>query len=630
MRQVMFVALLGSTLLAGCATRASAIEAERDWFDPQRHMRVAEVKPGMKGYGLSVFRGHTPERFDVEVVSVLHNLMGPKQDVVLIRASGMGLEQTGSIAGMSGSPIWLTDEAGRDRMIGAFAYGWALAKEPLAGVQPIESMFELRRSDPHVAPQASATSARVRLSELAAFDALLGRPASSEGSRRESSDDRRLRPLGVPVALGGFSPNAHASLHDLLAPHGLTALAAGAAPTTQPASQPAPIGPGSSVAVAMMTGDLQAVAIGTVTEVIGDRVWAFGHPFNGEGDVALPIGPAEVMGIVPLLSSSFKIGSMHHINGTLTVDGRAGVVGQIGPIPEMSPVRLTLHHAHRAPRELNFQLARHRQLAPMLLLAAVIGSLSIDHNVPDLSTLDVAGEFRFQGGRVARFNDRFSDGMGGRSIVMALLPVLAVAGDNPFQPLILTGADITIRVAPTPSQAQLTGLLVPRRIYQPGQLVEGQAQLRTLLGGETLVPFAIRLPRDLKPGDYSLTAADYQQHLMAEIATRPSAFTAESIDELFAVINTFYEIRRDRLYLRLDRSRQGVSIGRSRLPDMPSSRRQVLERAGRSDVTLHGESIVTPIPLDYVLSGAAEFSFTVEPIQPAIPPAAVSPDKVNP
>ena len=36
-------------------------------FDPARHMRVAEVRPGMKGYGLSVFSGTKIEPFDVEV-----------------------------------------------------------------------------------------------------------------------------------------------------------------------------------------------------------------------------------------------------------------------------------------------------------------------------------------------------------------------------------------------------------------------------------------------------------------------------------------------------------------------------------------------------------------------------------
>src|SRR6185436_1608569 len=124
-----------------CAARADS-PRPAPLFDPARHMHVSEVRPGMKGYGLSVFSGTKIERFDVEVVSVLKNF-NPKYDVVLIRCGGANLEHTGAIAGMSGSPIYLADEQGRERMIGAFAYGWPLLKDALAGVQPIEYMLEL-------------------------------------------------------------------------------------------------------------------------------------------------------------------------------------------------------------------------------------------------------------------------------------------------------------------------------------------------------------------------------------------------------------------------------------------------------------------------------------------------------
>ena len=111
-------------------------------FDPARHMRVSEVRAGMSGYGLSVFQGAKIEKFEIEVISILRNF-NPQDDVVLIRCKGDFLEHAGSIAGMSGSPIYLHDAQGRDRIIGAFAYGWPLTKDPVAGVQPIEYMLAL-------------------------------------------------------------------------------------------------------------------------------------------------------------------------------------------------------------------------------------------------------------------------------------------------------------------------------------------------------------------------------------------------------------------------------------------------------------------------------------------------------
>src|SRR3954463_333921 len=140
--------LLIGFLVALLPTSHPTTAAEpKSLFDPARHMRVSEVKPGMTGYGLSVFKGTKIERFDVEVISVLHNF-NPKYDVILIRASGQNLEHTGAVAGMSGSPIYLKDEQGRERMCGAFAYGFPLAKDPVAGVQPIEYMLQLTEPKP--------------------------------------------------------------------------------------------------------------------------------------------------------------------------------------------------------------------------------------------------------------------------------------------------------------------------------------------------------------------------------------------------------------------------------------------------------------------------------------------------
>src|SRR3954471_4466753 len=128
------------SLLAISSPRVGAAEQKQSAFDPARHMHVSEVKPGMKGFGLSVFSGTDIERFEVEVISVLKNF-NPKNDIVLIRCHGQNLEHTGSVAGMSGSPVYLRDSSGHDRLVGAFAYGWPLSKDPVAGVQPIEYML---------------------------------------------------------------------------------------------------------------------------------------------------------------------------------------------------------------------------------------------------------------------------------------------------------------------------------------------------------------------------------------------------------------------------------------------------------------------------------------------------------
>src|SRR5256885_10911962 len=146
------LALLLVPLLPVAFARAESPSTQpAELFDPARHMRVSEVRPGMKGYGLSVFKGTKIERFDVEVLSILRDF-NPQYDVILVSLKGANLEHTGSIAGMSGSPIFLRDDEGRERMVGAFAYGWPLMKDPVGGVQPIQYMLKIHQGPPATRP----------------------------------------------------------------------------------------------------------------------------------------------------------------------------------------------------------------------------------------------------------------------------------------------------------------------------------------------------------------------------------------------------------------------------------------------------------------------------------------------
>jgi hypothetical protein len=289
-----FVCLAAATLLLSgshlCArARAdSAVSAQPvpSLFDPARHMHVSEVHPGMTGYGLTVFKGSKIEKFDVEVLSVLKDF-NPQDDVVLIRCKGAYMDHVGSVAGMSGSPIYLRDAEGRDRMIGAFAYGWPLTKDPVAGVQPIEYMLALPspRSSPTTSPgleggkgpvstqvmpaagRATWSMKSVALMMQARYRAVhhllagLGRSdASTTGNESltgEGDSLPRLMPLTTPLMASGLSSR----LMDELAPQfksmGLTMLQSGGGSggASAPQGTGLPLQPGSVLAVPLLTGD---------------------------------------------------------------------------------------------------------------------------------------------------------------------------------------------------------------------------------------------------------------------------------------------------------------------------------------------------------------------------------------
>src|SRR5262245_52948297 len=105
---------------------------------PPKFLPIDEVRAGMKGIGKTVFEGTKIDEFSVEILGVLKDSIAPKQDMILARLSGGPLDKTGVIAGMSGSPVYV-----EGRLIGAVAFAFPFAKEPIAGIQPIEQMINL-------------------------------------------------------------------------------------------------------------------------------------------------------------------------------------------------------------------------------------------------------------------------------------------------------------------------------------------------------------------------------------------------------------------------------------------------------------------------------------------------------
>ncbi|HTG31627.1 MAG TPA: SpoIVB peptidase S55 domain-containing protein, partial [Thermoanaerobaculia bacterium] len=143
--------------LVALALTASTLQAAE-------RMPLSDVQKGMKGYGLTVFEGTTAEKFDVEILGVLHNI-GPGQNLILAKVDHPVVARAGIIAGMSGSPVFIDG-----KVIGALAYAWQFAKEPVAGITPIEEMLKIARiSAPAGASPAGATPRMTGLEMLSSI-----------------------------------------------------------------------------------------------------------------------------------------------------------------------------------------------------------------------------------------------------------------------------------------------------------------------------------------------------------------------------------------------------------------------------------------------------------------------------
>ena len=271
---------------------------------------LAQVQAGMRCTGYSVIRGTDIASFDVEVLDVLDGA----DPQILVRVGGPAVDATGIAEGFSGSPVRCPDPAdGVPKTIGAIAQGTGDYGNLVVLVTPIESMLG-EPVDP---------------------------PAGAKPMPRALQ--RSIRPLATPISFGGVSGPVATALRAAARKTGRALYAAPAAPRTSfPVQQ---LQPGSSVAVGLSSGDITAGAVGTVTYVDGDAVWAFGHPLDGAGRRSLLLQDAYVYTVIgnPLDTeqvTSYKLAAPGHDLGTLTNDAPDGVVGRLGVLPDRFPMRI--------------------------------------------------------------------------------------------------------------------------------------------------------------------------------------------------------------------------------------------------------------------------------------------------
>ena len=258
-------------------------------------MPLKDVRAGMHGIGKTVFNGDKVDDFQVEILGVLENT-GPKESLILGRLSGGPLEHTGVMQGMSGSPVYIDG-----KLIGAVAMAFPYAKDPIAGIRPIEEMLTV-----DLAQQQRVSNAR-GLGESLAKNANL----ASLFPAREATGfgDTRMTEVSTPLSLSGFTPAAVEQFSPQMRKLGLEprqGISTGGAPEDR-MGDPSKLKPGSMISVELMTGDMSVGADGTITAIDGNKVYAFGHRFLAVGPADLPFTRSEVIALLANVNTSFKI-----------------------------------------------------------------------------------------------------------------------------------------------------------------------------------------------------------------------------------------------------------------------------------------------------------------------------------
>jgi hypothetical protein len=482
---------------------------------PPAIMPLSDVKPGMVGQALTVFQGTKPEPFKVRVVSVMRNFL-PKQDVILIRAEDPRVEFSGIVAGMSGSPVYIDG-----KLVGAVAYAWSFAKEPLGGVTPIESMLAERRRPRRVSREVFAEGAPSSGEVLAAEGlsvpaALRGKGNLASATSGFGTPDALARGLGlppigpapangeprlmrasVPLTVSGFSPRTVGELAEELKPTGLVPLQAGGGGRVGPPAA-GHVEPGSAIGVELVRGDMSTVATGTVTYVNGSDVLAFGHPLFGIGEVYLPMVDAEIHAFLPSLSQSFKMSSPLNEVGTLVQDRPACIMGDLDARTTMLPIDVRVTGPGVEPRLFHAEVARNRRLTPMLA-SMVVGNAIADAE-PDVTDMivTVTSKVGVKGFAPLELRDQIFSPEGVSSHALASSKGLRAMGEllfNPFEPVVLDRMDVDVRVEYRRDVAEIVGVAVPTQQVRAGDTVDLRVTMRPYAGAEYVETVPVIIPR---------------------------------------------------------------------------------------------------------------------------------------
>jgi len=561
---------LGTSLIAGAlASAAIGAGVASAAADPPDVLPLADVKPGMKGYGLTVFQGTTPEKFDVEIISVLKNFR-PNQDLILIKTPNHPrLDAARVVAGMSGSPIYLNG-----KMIGAYAYGWIAGSEPIAGVTPIKSMLdELARpipksivpvggaplpaaegAKPHAteeatgqaspsAAPASATAAvtpanktpRMYVGSIDSYDlkAHAKQVAAKSSTALAAPEGLGLSRASTPMLLGGMSAGAVKLTSDLLGPAGFDTVQAGGGGSGAPAADaPTKFVDGGAIGVQLIRGDMSAMGLGTVTRVSGDKLVAFGHPMMNGGVESFPTAIGKVHWILASYQRSFKLGEAARPMGALVNDRQAAIVVDSAAKAPVIPLSLKIEGVDGAPKTTwNMEITHDKFMTPTFTAIALGNAVETTTSERRDMTWRATSKLKIAKYGTLTFED-FGAGDGGQPgpedfVRGRLVRAIGALMNNPWEEVKVEGIETSMRVTFEREVAVMKGVKLLDAEVDAGEPVrveisllphEGKMETKTISIPTTAEMAGRDIDIDISPG-YEVDRPQPSPNSVAELVS---------------------------------------------------------------------------------------------------------------
>src|ERR1700678_822273 len=585
----------------------------------QPTIAIDQIHAGMRGVAYTVFEGVKPESMDVEVLGVLHNVNGPKGDVILVRLHGQKVEYTGVVAGMSGSPVYLDG-----KLAGALAFRIGeFSKEPIAGVTPIADMLEINAFDQ--SPAEESVAVKPALNNVAGKTSTPGDSAlpavmppdsmqCDSAAASVTGFANSLKPIETPLVFNGFSQEAIQLFSGQLAAAGIVPVMG--AGSVSDDKQPEPLEAGSAVSAVLVRGDMNIEATCSVTYVDSQRLLACGHPLLQFGSVDLPMNKAQVLATLASPLNAFKIVNTTEPVGTFVQDRHTGIMGVFDKKPDMIPVTLSIHSS-TGVKQFHYEVLNNAKLTPVALMVTVFNALHGVNEFGEEITYRLNGNIGVKGFPDVTMKNMFSPSEGAQpaamQAAMSLGERFGSIYDNPYTAAAVQGVNLDFDLVRERRWARLESARTDVTEARPGQEITLETVLAPYRGERIVQQIPVKIPTSASKGTLRILVCDGDT---LDHVGRANAAFGRKLDLASTIALLNKEHSNNRVYVSLLEADPEARVGDKVMPTLPLSIMNVMDgMRGNQEMIVSGESNVdetsTP-PLDYVVSGAQVLTVTVK------------------
>jgi hypothetical protein len=480
------------------------------------------IEKGMRGIALTTFEENKIDTIDIEILGTMPDYQLGK-DVIIAKLEGKIVEETGVLAGMSGSPVYIDG-----KLLGAIAYGWTFSKEPICGITPFLDMKKL--------------------------------------GNKKSIGSSSFAPLKPVLTVSGFAPSSISYLDSL--PFDFTVSETILGGKTKGMTT---LEPGGVCGVTLVSGDGNISAMGTITAVIGDTIFALGHSAYATGNSVLPFCGGSVIAYLPSLFKSFKFATPGDIVGKVVFDGSSGIKAIIGAEPPMVSCRIKigdLVKRYNVTKEKSIFAA----IPPFLVFSNWVEEMGQYKNVT------VSGEINIWTDKgVLSFPLTISGESIQGDLYQWIKDPLTILQENEFEGVEIDSISVNLSSEDEIKEYFIKGLSVKKNKFDTDEMIKFEVVLGRYRDNDTTITLEFKAPDN--PCDLLFRIAGRSEYIGFELSRAPLKFEFDYFHEWKDFLNTLPPP--DMLIFSVYKKQPTLITDAGEIKNPPPSLRMLVEKSER-------------------------------------------------